>query len=91
VIFWLKGYSLNMDYNPLENYILLCEGQMDTIAFYTGGIANAVATLGTALTPTQACIIKSLVDTVYIAFDGDNAGQTSMYKTIENLKLNISI
>lgn len=81
-----EGFYNIEHFDATENYILLCEGQMDTIAFYTGGIANAVATLGTALTPTQACIIKSLVDIVYIAFDGDNAGESAANKAVDLLR-----
>lgn len=86
-IFRKREGFYNIDhFVPSENYLILCEGQMDTIAFYTGGIANALATLGTALTPTQASIIKSLVDTVYIAFDGDNAGESAAQKAVDLLR-----
>lgn len=53
---------------------LLMEGYMDVIAAHQFGFANAVAPLGTALTPEQAALIKRSADSVVIVFDADNAG-----------------
>lgn len=72
-------YNLN-NYDSRYNYIVICEGQMDVIAFTRANIANAVATLGTALTRTHAHIIASMCDDVYLCFDGDTAGQSALKK-----------
>jgi DNA primase len=61
-------------------HIIVCEGQMDVIAFAQAGIPNAVASLGTALTMAHAKIIASIAKDVYLCFDGDNAGQSALEK-----------
>ncbi len=53
---------------------IVTEGYMDTIACHQAGVKNAVATLGTALTESNARILRRLCDTVYLLFDGDAAG-----------------
>ena len=49
------------------------------------GVTNAVASLGTALTEQQARLLKRYVDTVYIAYDGDAAGQNATIRGLEIL------
>ncbi len=66
--------------------VVLVEGYMDVISLYAKGIYNAVATLGTALTKEQALLIKRYVPLVYIAYDGDAAGQKATLKAIEILE-----
>ncbi|UTC63519.1 DNA primase [Treponema sp. OMZ 787] len=63
--------------------VILCEGYMDVLAFFQAGIENAVAPLGTALTPEQVKLLKSFADIFYLAFDSDKAGQEASYKAIK--------
>ena len=65
-----------------EKAVIFCEGYMDVIAYHQAGITNAVAPLGTALTEDQVRIISSFVDTVYLSFDSDEAGQNATFKAI---------
>lgn len=65
-----------------EKSVIFCEGYMDVIAYHQAGITNAVAPLGTALTEDQVRIISSFVDTVYLSFDSDEAGQNATFKAI---------
>ena len=65
-----------------EKSVIFCEGYMDVIAYHQAGISNAVAPLGTALTEDQVRIISSFVDTVYLSFDSDEAGQNATFKAI---------
>ena len=58
---------------------------MDVIGLYKAGVTNAVASLGTALTEQQARLLKRYVDTVYIAYDGDAAGQNATIRGLEIL------
>lgn len=62
--------------------ILLMEGYMDVIAADRFGVRNTVATLGTALTPEQARLLKRWGVPVYISYDGDHAGLTAALKAI---------
>ena len=54
----LYGLSLARKAIVENNLAILCEGQMDTIAYHRAGINYAVAPLGTAFTPEQAKVLK---------------------------------
>jgi DNA primase len=62
---------------------IITEGYTDTIACHQAGVTNAVATLGTALTPRHAVILRRLCDTVVLLFDGDSAGQRAADRAVE--------
>ncbi len=64
---------------------ILCEGQMDVIAFHRAGFACAVAPLGTAFTPEQARILKRYTNHVALAFDADGAGAKAVLRAAEIL------
>ena len=68
-------FALNFAKNKCEDQLILCEGYMDVIALHAAGFQNAVATLGTALTPDQARLMKKYTKTVLISYDSDEAGQ----------------
>jgi len=74
-----KKYSRN-------NRIILVEGYMDLISLYQSGINYCVASLGTALTPYQAQLLKRYSKEVYICYDSDNAGINATDKAIEILR-----
>jgi DNA primase len=59
---------------------LLVEGYFDRIACERAGVANAVASMGTALTPAQADLLSRHAATVVVAYDGDSAGVAASYK-----------
>ncbi len=59
---------------------------MDVIGLYKAGVKNAVASLGTALTQQQARLLKRFVEKVYIAYDGDAAGQNATVRGLDILK-----
>lgn len=65
--------------------ILLVEGYMDVIGLYQGGIPYGVASLGTALTQEQAALVKRYGKTVYICYDGDDAGIRATNRGIDIL------
>ena len=58
---------------------------MDVIALYKAGVKNAIATMGVALSKEHIKALEKINAQVIFSFDGDNAGQTSMYKTIDAL------
>lgn len=78
-------YGLNFAKSTKDDYYILAEGYMDVISLHQNGITSAVATLGTALTPEQARIIKRSKHDVVIAYDGDEAGQNATKRAIELL------
>lgn len=65
--------------------LIMVEGYMDVIGLYKAGVENAVASLGTALTQQQARLLKRYVEVVYIAYDGDAAGQNATIRGMDIL------
>ena len=78
-------FSLNFAKNTKEKYLILCEGYMDVISLNQAGFDNAVATLGTAITPEQARIMRQYCEEVVISYDSDGAGQKATMKAINLL------
>ncbi|MBO7484587.1 MAG: DNA primase [Spirochaetaceae bacterium] len=78
----LYAFNLAKEAVRKTESVIFCEGYMDVIAYHQAGISYAVAPLGTALTENQVAIIKPLVKTVYLSFDGDSAGMNATYKAI---------
>ena len=78
-------FALNFAKKHCEEQMLLCEGYMDVIALHAAGFENAVATLGTAITPEQARIFAKHTKKVIICYDADNAGQNAAQKAMRLL------
>ncbi len=76
-------YALNLAKDEIKRkkQIIICEGYLDVIAFHKIGLNNAVAVLGTALTPLHINIIKKLEAEVLLCFDSDNAGLNAATKS----------
>ena len=68
-------FAMNFAKATKRPQLILCEGYMDAIAIHQAGFDNAVATLGTALTPEQARLIAQYTSEVVISYDADAAGQ----------------
>ncbi|SBT06646.1 DNA primase [Candidatus Accumulibacter aalborgensis] len=63
---------------------IVVEGYMDVVALAQHGVGNAVATLGTATTPTHVQKLLRQADRVVFCFDGDNAGRKAAWRALEN-------
>ncbi|MBR7104191.1 MAG: DNA primase [Lentisphaeria bacterium] len=81
----LYGMALARKAIADNNLAVLCEGQMDTIAFHRAGINFAVAPLGTAFTPEQAKVLKRYTSRLLLAFDADGAGMKAVERAAEIL------
>ena len=68
-------FAMNIAKSTKQPRLSLCEGYMDAIAIHQAGFDNAVATLGTALTPEQARLISQYVPEVVLSYDSDEAGR----------------
>ena len=68
-----------------RNMAILCEGQLDAIAFHRAGLECAVAPQGTGFTEGQARILKRYASRVFLAFDADSAGQKAILRAVEIL------
>lgn len=63
--------------------ILIVEGYMDVIALAQYGVANVVATLGTATSKTQIDMLFRYASELVFCFDGDNAGRQAAWKAVD--------
>lgn len=75
-------FALNFARTACSEELILCEGYMDVIALHAAGFSNAVATLGTAITPEQARIMSRYTKKVLISYDSDAAGQKAANRAI---------
>ncbi len=75
-------YALNLGFKSIEEtgYAILCEGYMDVVMAHAHGLTQAVASLGTGLTPQQARLLRRFAQRVYFLYDGDEAGQKAMLR-----------
>lgn len=78
-------FSLNFAKKTQDKRLILAEGYMDVISINQAGFENVVATLGTALTPDQARLMKQYADEIIISYDSDGAGQAATHKAINLL------
>ncbi len=78
-------FALNYAKSACAEQLILCEGYMDVIALHQAGFGNAVATLGTAITPEQARLIAKYTKHVIISYDSDEAGQRAADKAFRLL------
>ena len=79
-------YGLNRARTSRKPYFLLCEGYMDVISLHQAGFTNAVASLGTALTPGHASLIRRYVKEVYLTYDSDEAGTRAALRAVPILR-----
>ena len=83
--------------NKRENFVdklIVVEGNVDVIALVGAGFTNTVACMGTSLTPFHAKVFKRFTDKIYIAFDGDAAGQKATIRglgVLENENLDVRV
>lgn len=68
------------------DHIIIAEGYMDVVTLHQFGFKNAVASLGTSLTQQQAKLIRRYAQQVYIAYDGDTAGQKATLRGLDILQ-----
>lgn len=64
--------------------VIVVEGYMDVVALAQHGVEYAVATLGTATTPTHVQKMLRQTDEIIYCFDGDNAGRRAAWRALEN-------
>ena len=66
-------------------FAIICEGQLDLIACFMGGVQNIVAPQGTAFTEQHARLLKRYANEVVLCFDSDNAGQNAAVRALDHL------
>lgn len=65
-----------------EGFVLVVEGYMDVVALAQHGLANAVATLGTATTQFHIQKLLRASSKIIFSFDGDNAGRRAAWRAL---------
>ncbi len=76
------AYEARRSAGNLER-IHVVEGYMDVVALAQAGLRNAVATLGTAVTPDHVERLFRLAPDVVYCFDGDEAGRRAAWRALE--------
>ncbi len=78
----LYGLPHTAKYIRAEDAVVVVEGYMDLVSLFQAGLKNVVATMGTALTPEHAKLIKRLTPNVIVLFDSDDAGQRAAERSL---------
>ena len=63
--------------------VIAVEGYVDVIALDAAGVHNAVAPLGTALTPDQCGLLWRMAEEPVLCFDGDKAGLKAAFRAVD--------
>lgn len=87
---YVKGdilYGLNISKSDIREAgeAIVVEGYMDLLALHSSGIKNVVAALGTALTTSQALLLKRFSSKAVLLFDADSAGLKAAERGLEVL------
>jgi len=69
-----------------KNEVIIMEGYLDVITAVQYGIDHVVATLGTAITPEHARLLRRHAEKVVLCFDADQAGQNAALRGIDVLR-----
>jgi DNA primase len=62
---------------------VIVEGYFDVMAAHLAGVANTVASSGTALTRDQAKVLSRHADSVVLCFDADEAGRAATSRAVD--------
>ena len=65
-----------------EKFSVLVEGNLDVVSSHQAGVANVVATAGTAITSQQLKLLGRFSSDVRLAFDEDKAGMSATERAI---------
>ncbi len=79
----LFGFDLAKKSMQEKEFAFLVEGYLDCITMVQYGYTNTVATLGTACTHEHLKMLARHIKTLYVLYDGDNAGQNAMLRLTE--------
>ncbi|MDM5263165.1 DNA primase [Sulfurovum sp. XTW-4] len=83
----LYGYHLAKESIYKNKKIIVCEGYLDVVMFHQAGFKEAVAGMGTALTPEHLPLLRKGDPKVILAYDGDKAGVAAALKSAQMLSV----
>ncbi|NWF51508.1 MAG: DNA primase, partial [Nitrospirae bacterium] len=81
----LFGLNLAKEEIKRKGHSIIVEGYLDTIICHQYGFKNAVAPLGTALTPKQLLRLKQFGSNIIIVFDSDDAGIAAAKRSLTTI------
>lgn len=78
-------YGLHRARGPCRKIgsVYIVEGYLDLISLHQHGFQNAVATLGTALTPEHVRLLKGFAQKLILVYDSDEAGVRAALRSTE--------
>lgn len=76
------GINVTKEAIKRENQAIVVEGEFDVISCFQHGISQVVAVKGTALTEMQVNLLARFANKVTFCFDGDQAGQEAIKKSL---------
>ena len=89
-------YNFNHVKTANKDFVIICEGFMDAIAYTQAGYDNVLATMGTAITTRHISLLRTLENLKYVilSFDNDQAGNEaniSIGKQLFENGMNVSV
>ena len=81
----LYGFRQAKEAVTKHGFVYLVEGYLDVLAAHQAGVEHTMGVLGTALTPTQARLLKRVAKRVVLMFDGDASGLSATWRSIDVL------
>jgi len=81
----LYGYDLAKESIYKNKKLIVCEGYLDVVMFHQAGFTEAVASMGTALTPEHLPLLRKGDPKIILAYDGDKAGVAAALKAAQML------
>ena len=79
----LYGIELAKDVIRKKDRAIVVEGYFDRIQLALAGFDEAVASLGTAFTSSQARMLARYTNNIYLVFDADEAGRKASIRALE--------
>jgi DNA primase len=80
-------YGLNWAKNDVrrEDQVLVVEGYFDVVRLMAAGMSTVVGAMGTALTDTQAVLLRKLTKNVFLLYDSDKPGLKATFRSGDEL------
>ena len=79
----LYGLDINKTEIKKMGWVVVVEGEIDSISSYLADVKNVVAIKGSALTEKQVELLRRYVDTLVLGLDADVAGDAAVRRGIE--------
>jgi DNA primase len=80
-------YGLNWAKNDVrrEDQVLVVEGYFDVVRLMAAGVTTVVGAMGTALTDTQAVLLRKLTKNIFLLYDSDKPGLKATFRSGDEL------